>query len=209
MRSLFVPLQLATDARGLELMIDLDPRIDDVRILPFYSNTLSSDSDELGILHQIGLPASPVRSVGRLAAHDQAALGGASRGSRDRRGRRDAPAADHHESREVRRWFLLIDQRRGHYALLSLSLRLTRILLFVFCACSNACKFTLSGGKLHISTRLVMPHLPSKRSKRLDGDDDVDEDDLASPIDELGRMSLDPDGAFAHLLGLPVCLKIG
>jgi|SRR6516164_6034052 hypothetical protein len=31
MRSLFIPLRLATDARGLELMTDLDPNIDKVR----------------------------------------------------------------------------------------------------------------------------------------------------------------------------------
>lgn len=30
MRSLFVPLQLATDARGLEFITDLDPAIDEV-----------------------------------------------------------------------------------------------------------------------------------------------------------------------------------
>ena len=30
MRSLFVPLRLATDARGLEFITDLDPRIDEV-----------------------------------------------------------------------------------------------------------------------------------------------------------------------------------
>ena len=32
MRSLFVPLRLATDARGLQLEIDLDPNIDRVRL---------------------------------------------------------------------------------------------------------------------------------------------------------------------------------
>ena len=35
MRSLFVPLRLATDARGLQLETDLDPNIDRVCLLLF------------------------------------------------------------------------------------------------------------------------------------------------------------------------------
>jgi hypothetical protein len=34
MRSLFIPLRLATDARGLELVTDLDPNIDNVCNIP-------------------------------------------------------------------------------------------------------------------------------------------------------------------------------
>ena len=34
MRSMFIPLQLATDARNLKLIIDLDTSIDDVSLSP-------------------------------------------------------------------------------------------------------------------------------------------------------------------------------
>lgn len=36
MRSLFVPLRLATDARGLEFLYELDPNIDDVACTALY-----------------------------------------------------------------------------------------------------------------------------------------------------------------------------
>ena len=35
MRSMFVPLRLATDARGLEFVVDLDKNIDEVRRIDF------------------------------------------------------------------------------------------------------------------------------------------------------------------------------
>lgn len=42
MKSLFVPLRLATDARGLEFVTELDPNIDEVRPVP--SNILRTTS---------------------------------------------------------------------------------------------------------------------------------------------------------------------
>jgi osomolarity two-component system, sensor histidine kinase SLN1 len=44
MRSLFVPLRLATDARDLELSTELDPRIDRVCLLSVFTE---SDDDAL------------------------------------------------------------------------------------------------------------------------------------------------------------------
>ena len=35
MRSMFVPLRLATDARGLEFIVDLDKNIDEVCRVPY------------------------------------------------------------------------------------------------------------------------------------------------------------------------------
>ena len=40
MRGLFVPLRLATDARQLELVTDLDPCIDKVRLSHFFLYSL-------------------------------------------------------------------------------------------------------------------------------------------------------------------------
>ena len=43
MRSLFVPLRLATDARRLEFITDLDTSIDDVRSLCRRADTLANE----------------------------------------------------------------------------------------------------------------------------------------------------------------------
>lgn len=64
---------------------------------------------------------------------------------------------------------------------------------------SNACKFTPTGGKLLISTRLIMPHLSSKHAKfgLEDDDDDDDDDDLDNPEDmRNGAVTPTPDGTY-------------
>jgi osomolarity two-component system sensor histidine kinase SLN1 len=61
MRSLFVPLRLATDARGLQLEIDLDPNIDRVCLLLLAISTMT---------------IIPLKQVARQAAYE--AIGGES-----------------------------------------------------------------------------------------------------------------------------------
>ena len=156
MRSLFVPLRLATDARDLAFEHELDCRVD--RVARYV------------LLEAQGMtPDEATRSLAEKPEEDGYVVG---------------------------------DETRLRQIITNLARYVCSGYIWTWMGelnadCSNACKFTLSGGKLHISTRLVMPHLPSKRSKRLDGDDDIDEeDDLASPTDELGRMSFGLDSAY-------------
>jgi osomolarity two-component system sensor histidine kinase SLN1 len=66
MRSLFVPLRLATDARGLQLSTELDPRIDRVCLLSTFTE---SDVDALAQVARQAVYAAMGESTSAIEQH--------------------------------------------------------------------------------------------------------------------------------------------
>ncbi|KAI0364370.1 hypothetical protein BV20DRAFT_974568 [Pilatotrama ljubarskyi] len=139
MRSLFIPLQLATDARGLQFITDLDKNIDQVARHALYE--AMGEPEEVIARRLIENPDEDGIVVG--------------------------------------------DETRLRQIITNLA--------------SNACKFTPSGGKLAIKTRLVIPAPPSNDDEEEEGgerrdDNDHDHDHDRSPHLEKSGDFLAPTG---------------
>lgn len=127
MRSLFIPLQLATDARGLEFITDLDPAIDAIAREALYENR---GDDANAIARQIV----------------------------------DNPEED---------GVVVGDETRLRQIITNLARYVPKDTfgnIHQSPSFSNACKFTPTGGKLTITTKLVVPNRHPPHEHISDGD---------------------------------------
>lgn len=136
---MLLPLRLATDARKLELVTDLDMNIDEVLFYSVYISLLSLSRMQ----------------VARRAAYE--ALG-EDRETIDKH-MKEQPSGESHFG------IVVGDETRLRQIVTNLarwiqSNSCSHILL-IYSFCSNACKFTPAGGKVIIRTRLILPSSPS------------------------------------------------
>lgn len=157
MRSLFVPLKLATDARKLEFITHLDPAIDRVCTSAWSHHRLVSPLDLITFFFDLYVFIR-ILKVSRKALYE--ALG-ESEEVIEKRLTENPDEAGIVVGDETRLRQIITNLARSSFLLLYIIIPSHHLFFLIF-TISNACKFTPTGGKLTIATKLSLPSVSAR-----------------------------------------------